>query len=359
MCELSKTQRYHIVLSRPFDFAEFDAKAEADACPRHTMSSLQKALNARVVQPNGARKSIVDFFRSKIPGVGDAEKWALARQMAEDVDENDVVFSIGEDAGFPIATMFSKPEARPRLCVFVHNPDRPRVKYMFWSSRLRERVDLFITNTEYKADLLHRKFGVPRDHIYCIEEQTDTEFFRPGPASQNKTRSIVGSGGLEQRDYATLAKATETMNVDVRVSAASPNAHALSDTFPKPLPENMTIKHYDWRELRQLYRDSDVFVISLKNHNYQAGLTTLFEALACCRPVVMTKTAGLVEQFARSGFLTAVPPSDPAALRAAILHLLEHPELAREQARRGYDAVLQKHTSERYVSNLVEQISRL
>lgn len=229
---------------------------------------------------------------------------------------------------------------------------------MFWRFRLHERVHLFITNTDYKRQLLVQRYGIDPDRVFCIEEQTDTQFFRPGPPTPGRTRPLIGSGGLEQRDYATLAEATRDLDVDVRISAVSPNAGSTAD-FPAVWPANMTARHHDWKELRQLYRDSDVVVISLKSHSYQAGMTTLFEALACKRPVVMTGTPGIVERFAAEGLITSVPPSSPAAMREAIASLLTDGPRAKRQAERGFAAVQSMHSIERYVTDLVHQIGAL
>jgi len=357
--QASHGRRYHIALSVPFDFAAFDKRAQADACPRHAMSSLQKELGANVIQPVSASIGIWDHFRAKAPGVGNANMWALARELARSLDGRDTILATGEDIGFTIATAMPRASSRAKLCVLVHNPDRPRIRYMFWRYRLRDRIDCFITSTRHKIDILQKKFGVPTDRLFYIEEQTDVRFFAPGSAGSNKPRPVIGSGGLEQRDYVTLAQATEDMDVDVRVCAMSPNATARADTFPKPIPENMHVGRHDWPELRQLYRDSDIVVVSTKENKYQAGLTTLFEAMACARPVIMTRADAPVDRLAQEGRIIAVPPADPAAMREAISDLLANPARAQQMAERGREAVMKGHTSERYVSDIVELLSKL
>lgn len=352
------TQTYHILLSVPFDLHSFDVRARAGQNPRHILSGLRDALLAEVHVPGTVPITMGDKFHSKAPGVGTKETWALARDLAPRLSSNDVVFCIGEDTGFPLAAQLLDSKVRPKLAIFVHNAHRPRVRYMFWRHKLVEKIDQFITNTEYKAQILKDKMGVPSDRVFNIPEQTDTRFFTPGDQSPSKTRLLIGSGGLEARDYVTLAKATADMDADVRICAVSPNAKRLGDTFPKILPKNMKVDFYDWQDLRQLYRDSDVVVISLKNHSYQAGLTTLFEALACRRPVVMTHTTGLVQSFAEKGFLTSVPPNDFFAMRAAIENLLENREAAKMQSDRGHQAVVRSHNYERFVADLVDQVRK-
>ena len=81
--------------------------------------------------------------------------------------------------------------------------------------------------------------------------------------------------------------------------------------------------------------------------------------MACARPVVMTRAEAPVDRLAREGLLIAVPPADPAAMRKAISDLLSNPQRAQEMAQRGREAVLKMHTSERYVSDIIKQLSVL
>jgi glycosyltransferase involved in cell wall biosynthesis len=189
-----------------------------------------------------------------------------------------------------------------------------------------------------------------------LTEQTDTTFFTPGPASLDKRRPVITSGGLEKRDYRTLAAATYDLDVDVKISAFSPNAAKTARAFPKVIPDNMSHGFYDWPELVQLYRDADIVVISLLNNNYSAGLTTLFEAMACRRPVVITKIQGLINDLAASGIVTGVNPEDPTGLRQAIVNLLNNPKEAEAQAQRGYELTLRQYNSEQYIKTLATKL---
>ena len=347
-------KQYHIALSRHFDLNIIDQEAQEKKRPRHTLSLLADKLQAMVYEPEGRSLSMSDRILPKITGASQTQHFALGRFLGKTLTENDVVFSIGEDSGFPIAINRQNKEAKH--VVFVHNPDRLRGRLTLKLFNLAQKVDLFMTNTAFKADFLRNYLNLPPEKVYLVAEQTDTHFFTPGPQSPNKIRPIIGSGGLEQRDYKTLAKAIADLDVDVKICAVSPNATARKDTFPEVLPNNMSVGYYDWPDLVQLYRDSDVVVISLKDHNYQAGLTTLFESLACRRPVIMTRTAGLVEEFEDAGFIKAVKPADPQEMRAAILELLENPEKAQTMATRGYEKVITTYTSERYVESIAQKL---
>ena len=353
--------RYHILLSRHFDLEQFEKDAQADQCPRHTLRTLSQKLGAEVHDPSEYLASVTtsDRLMAKLTGGSQPEHWAMARALSKKLTAEDITFSVGEDSGYPLAIQCGGKENGPKNSVMVHNADRPRARLTMKLFNLAKRVTLFMTNTPFKADYLQQYLNLPPEQVFLVSEQTDTQFFTPGSQSADKTRLMIGSGGLEQRDYRTLAAATQDLDVDVKVCAVSPNAKVCHDTFPEVLPTNMSCDYYDWRNLRQLYRDSDVVVISLKNHNYQAGFTTLLEAMACRRPIVMTRTPGLASKFADAGIITGVHPHDPEGMKQAICQLLENPALANERAQRGYELVNQYYNSEQYVSTLAQQMQSL
>jgi glycosyltransferase involved in cell wall biosynthesis len=343
--------KYHVVLSKPFDLASFNQKAEAGHCPRHIMWNLSQQLDATVHKPEHHAVTAIDRLCARI--AGQPEHWALGRALVSQLGEDDFVYCLGEDVGLPLAILCKLMGKRPKLAMAVMAPDRPRVRGALQLFGLASHIDLFLTNTKVKSDSLCRYLRIASDRVFIFSEQTDVKFFTPGEASPHKTRPIVASAGLEQRDYHTLAEATHNLDLDVKVCAVSPNATVKQSRFPNPMPGNMTAQHYDWPDLRQLYRDANVVAISLLQNQYSAGLTVLMEALACRRPVVMTRTTGLAEQLIDRGVVVGVEPGDAAGMRQAIEHLLNNPEQAEALAQRGYDLIQQEHSSELHIERIV------
>ncbi|NJM86100.1 MAG: glycosyltransferase family 4 protein [Cyanobacteria bacterium CRU_2_1] len=350
--------RYHIALSKSFDLAGIHQAAQQSKRPRHVLGDLSQQLGAMVHQPDHHPISRLDKVGARI--VGQPEHWAMARAIVAQLEDDDLVFCAGEDSGFPLAILCRMMGKRAKLTVTVMAPDRLRVRGVLKLFGLANQIDLFLVNTQAKADTLRRFLDLPSDRVYQLPEQTDTSFFTPGAASPTKTRPIIASAGLEQRDYQTLAEATCELEVDVNICAVSPNASTSTRVaMPKVTPDNMTLKHYDWVDLLQLYRDADVVAISLLDNHYAAGLTTLMEAMACRRPIVMTRTPGLAEQLIDLGVVMGVAPGDVDELRQAIVTLLENRELAESLAQRAYALVTRTHSSEVYIECLVERLSTL
>jgi len=167
----------------------------------------------------------------------------------------------------------------------------------------------------------------------------------------------VVSAGLEHRDYSTLVRAARGLDAKVVIGAASRwSRHVFAGDTP---PGNVRVERFDYTELRQLYARAAIVVVPLEDVDNQAGVTTILEAMAMGKAVIVTQSLGqtdVVEDRRRPrGTLRPRPPSlaraiadatgagvepngfyvapkDAGALRAAMTYLLDHPE---ERARLG------------------------
>jgi glycosyltransferase involved in cell wall biosynthesis len=90
----------------------------------------------------------------------------------------------------------------------------------------------------------------------------------------------------------------------------------------------------------------DLFVMS----SHLEGLGTIvLDAMAAGKPVVATRAGGIPEiiEDGRSGLL--VPARDPAALAAAVVDVLRHPDLGASLAHEGRQRVLRHYTADAMV----------
>jgi len=346
---------YHIVLNHAFDLEGIARDAEADLRPRHCMSKVAELLGATIHLPGDEPITFLDQLRSKL--IGRPEDWALARRLAPQLGHEDVVICNGEAHSFPLAALCD-PQNLPAIVTYPHNPIRPKAKLAMRMLGIAQRVDLFLTESAITAEFLRRFLSISPSRVKLFQDQaTDIRFFRPSKTAPNNKRPLIGSGGMEGRDYQTLAQAVQDLDIDVRVSAASPDARNSSCVMPTQVPSNMVCRHHEWGELRQLYQDADLMIVPLTYNRQQSGLTTLLEAMACRKPVIMTRIPGMNADLIDEGYVIGVPPNDPTALRRAIVDLLENPEKVEALAQRGYDLVLQRHNHDLYVNKLVNLIT--
>ncbi len=142
---------------------------------------------------------------------------------------------------------------------------------------------------------------------------------------------------------------------------------------------------FDYPALRQLYARAALVVVPLDDTDFQAGVTTILEAMAMGKPVIVTHTQGQTDvvqdrrAFTRgnsprarpetllsslaiatgvklepSGFY--VPPGDHQALRRAIVFLVDHPEERKRFGAAGRRAVEQLATVDQYAARLQQLI---
>jgi glycosyltransferase involved in cell wall biosynthesis len=155
----------------------------------------------------------------------------------------------------------------------------------------------------------------------------DARFFSDAPATPQR-RPMICAAGLERRDYQTLMRAVDGLDIDVVIGAASPWSKWPDSSKNGIAPANVEIRPLGFADLRQLYAESAFVVMPLHDVDFQAGITTILEAMSMGRAVVCTKTAGQTDTITHDKTGVYVPPGDAVALRAAIENLLVNPARA-------------------------------
>jgi glycosyltransferase involved in cell wall biosynthesis len=155
----------------------------------------------------------------------------------------------------------------------------------------------------------------------------DTAFFSPAAVVARQDRMICAAG-LELRDYRTLVDAVRGLDVRVVIAAGSPWSTRPDTVRDDDVPANVEVCTLDFVALRQLYADARLVVMPLQDVDFQAGITTILEAMAMGKAVVCSQTRGQTDTIVHERTGLYVPPGDATALRSAIERLLDEPELA-------------------------------
>lgn len=342
----------YIIFSRKIDLSEAKLGADRGENPRQVMGLVADALDACLHWPDGERVTLFDKGLAKIFG-SSPELWALAKRMQRELKRGDVVYCMGEDVGIPIAARCGG-TGKIKVAAMFHNIDRPRARLAFKLLGLRSRFDLCFAIAKPQADFLLHKAGLAADAVHVIDDNTDTDFFSPGPVTPDKLRPLVISVGLEQRDYRTLAAATEDLDIDVRISGFSRDASALAKAFPAKLPANMDQRFYEWPKLLQLYRDADVVVVTMAPNIYAAGVQGVMEGMAVARPVIASRTEGMASYLATVP-VTTFESGDAKELRSLILAALDNPE----QGQKGRAVAVARHAQGLYVDAITQGMRKL
>jgi glycosyltransferase involved in cell wall biosynthesis len=257
-----------------------------------------------------------------------------ARAAAARLREFDVVFTDGEHLAIPLAMLMrgTRAGARPRHLTIGHHLTTRAKRASFRVLGARHRIDRILLHSSQQIRLVPRQLGVPSFKLALLPYAADACFWSPRPAQEEP---LVVTAGREHRDYLTLAAACAGLTVSVRVAAGSLHSPASTWTRPTAWPDNFSSGFADRRELRDLYARASVVAVPLVPNDFQAGVTTIVEAMAMGKAVVATATEGQRDVVTDGVTGVTVPPGDPVALRSAIVRLLADPA---ERRRLGENA---------------------
>jgi glycosyltransferase involved in cell wall biosynthesis len=235
--------------------------------------------------------------------------------------------------------------------MIVHIMSVRKKVVVFKALCLRKRVDRMFVYATRQRDLAVATLRMRPAQVQLTSFMVDTEFFSTERVEPNQRRMICAAG-LEFRDYDTLVEAVRDLDVEVVIAAASPWSKRTSDVGAEALPTNVTLCKLSLFELRQLYADALFVVVPLRESDFQAGVTTILEAMAMSKAVVCTKTAGQTDVLVDGDTGLYVKPGDVKALRSAICSLLDNPTESRRLGRGGRRWVVANADISIYVDRL-------
>jgi glycosyltransferase involved in cell wall biosynthesis len=322
--------------------------------PRKDYLELQRKLGATLLDQSWVGRSRVAKLLARMAGMSVAQAWLAFRQRGQ----YRAIFTDGEQTGIPLALMLKLSRSRVPHVTIGHRLTAAKKRPFFRWLRVHTHINRIALHSRRQIELAVDGLGIPRESVAFVPYQVDTDFWRPQNIAEER---LICSAGLEFRDYPTLMQAVEDLDVRVVIGAASHWSKRQNTATNVSKPSKVEVGSFDYFALRELYARSALVVVPLDDIDFQAGVTTILEAMAMGKPVIVTHSEGqtdvvedrrrvtrgqvprarpesLLRRFAElaemqlepSGFY--VPPGDAAALRRAIGYLLENPE---ERARLG------------------------
>ncbi|HSR22056.1 MAG TPA: glycosyltransferase family 4 protein, partial [Candidatus Eisenbacteria bacterium] len=268
----------------------------------------------------------------------------------------DAVFSDGEHVGVPLALgMRARRLQRPHLMLGHHLTNGAKRQVFRWL-RPQARISRVLVHSRRQAELAPAQLGIPRDRVRFVPYCADTAFW---PAAPQSSEALVVSAGREHRDYATLADACRELPVRVFIAAGSLFSPSAAHTRPESWPAGFETGFAGHVALRDWYASAAVVAVPLVPTDFQAGVTTILEAMSMARAVVVSATAGQRDIVEDGVTGVLVPPGDAGALREALQRLLASPA---ERARLGANAraaVEERFSLDRYASCLARHLEEL
>lgn len=212
---------------------------------------------------------------------------------------------------------------------------------------LRRRVmtvEKIICLAQKDVSYLREELSLPPERIAYIPWSANLSDYdrAPGRPPGDGALPYIMSMGLSDRDYRTLAQAFDSAALEgwnLRIYAGS-QFRAPQTRSPRILVNE------DWvcfKDSVGLYRAAEFVVVPLVATQRTLGLTSLLDAMATGKAVIMTRNPGVDIDIEAEKMGFWVPPGDAPALAGKMRYLYEHPEVAR-----AYGANGRRYLEERY-----------
>ncbi|MDQ4088773.1 MAG: glycosyltransferase family 4 protein [Actinomycetota bacterium] len=289
--------------------------------------------------------------------------------------------------GLPLALLHKVARSNHDLVLVSQWLSRPKKALFVTRLGVDSHLRAILNSSTYQIDYAARELRIPENKLHVAHRPVDERFWRTESPSNE---DVVCAVGWEARDYGTLLAAVEGLRLDVTVAVgmigmvAGKQDHRHDDagsqadqdrlavlapwkrTFGYGMqeawlervnrdgpPANVTITYQlGARELRELYARSRFVVVPLHDVDSNCGVTTVTEAMSMGRAVIVTRIRGQSDVITHGEQGLYVPAGDAAALRAAIQHLMDHPEEAERMGRAGRALVENRHAMDSYVAQL-------
>lgn len=212
-------------------------------------------------------------------------------------------------------------------------------------------------------------FGMPEKKLdvlpWCIDIQYE-KLRDDNIISHSLAKPYILSSGRTARDYETLLQAFEQLDCPLKVLGCSPD-EAESDAsslrsqvaqipphvsfvdrfIPTPEAIDMIMNAYAVAIPLKIYDDSPCSAF---------GITSLLEAMAMAKAVVITRNPYVGIDVEQEGIGLVVEPGDVEGWQKAITFLLENPEAAQAMGQRGRQLVKEKYNLEYFSRRIASQL---
>lgn len=165
--------------------------------------------------------------------------------------------------------------------------------------------------------------------------------------------AYVFSAGRSGRDYQTLFEVFNRIDHPLHVICDSEAALASYVSAP-----NITVLRncYDACYVEEL-RNASIVVVPLAVDDISAGQMVLVQAMAYCKPLVVTQTPTIEDYLIDGTNALLIPRGDSEAMHRAIERLLSDKELAARLAKNAFHTYETKHCMRVFVGSIIDTVN--
>jgi len=271
----------------------------------------------------------------------------------------DVVFSTVDTVGIPLALLGRVGLVRtPVVYAAIGLPERlsqlrNRAARRFYRSAYR-RLHTIVAYGWGEVEALRTWLGDDGPPVEFVAFGVDTDYFRPD-ASRVPEADVVSIGADPKRDFALLvALARRLPERSFRVIASAEHARALGE-----VPPNLAVEvDVPFPLVRERLSAARAVALPVRDNSYSGATTTLLQAMASGKPVVVTRTAAIARGYHLEDGLNCrlVPPGDLEALESAVSGVLADPGAATGIGLRARETVERHHAWRAYTDAIRDRL---
>lgn len=214
-------------------------------------------------------------------------------------------------------------------------------KFGWWRRFLYSRLVRYIKIvciSKGEAKFLAKIF--PKESISYVPFGVDQSFWTPSKTKDHSGAGYVLAIGNDlSRDWVSLVNSWKITFPTLKIVTR----------LPVPMHgRNIEVINGDWHsqllsdaEILELYRDALFVIVPLRDTIQPAGQSVCLQAMACGKPVILSKVSGLWDsELIKDGEnVLLVTPADADALGAAASRLISDAELREKIGRRGREII--------------------
>jgi glycosyltransferase involved in cell wall biosynthesis len=189
--------------------------------------------------------------------------------------------------------------------------------------RLRDRLinivgknaDSVMLPCSTQTRLLQDRFPNPTRFAF-VGSAVDTRYFLPAP--DRPLGPVIAIGDDVARDFDTFRLAVAALPVQ-----AIAKTRMIQEDFAKYPNVRVISQRLSREAYRDLLASASVVVVPLRSAMHASGISTLLEAMALGKPIVVSDSPGIRDYIVNESNCLVVSCNDSIALRAAITRLIE------------------------------------
>jgi glycosyltransferase involved in cell wall biosynthesis len=276
------------------------------------------------------------------------------------VNAADVIFSTVDTVGIPLILLKRAGLVRPPLVyVSIGLPERleqlrgERMRNLYRTAL--GKAAAVVAYSENEAGWLRDWLAPGGPLVVFVPFGVDVDVFRPVEAEPDA--DVLSVGVDPRRDFELLvAIAERNPELSFRIVAGAGRARSLGE-----LPANVALEtDIPLEQVRSRLAGARCVALPVRDNSYSGATTTLLQAMAMARPVIVSRTAAIAAGYELADGVNCrlVEPGDEQGFERALLETLTGAAAARSLGSRARQTVERSFSWQRFTDALWEVLSR-